>query len=188
MTRKSITFVGALALGLAAGAAQAVPVAGAPVLWGGGDLVLTNLDSDSGYTNGIWFDRDGDAVAEGSDQFLFVDDWGGTATIPAATLDVLYDIGDELLFFIKSPEGDFFTGAGTRNYDGQAHAAVDDLGNYSYLVYFEDLMASKWRCCEPDFNDAALRADSPVPLPGAVWLFGSALVGLVTLNRRRKTV
>ena len=26
----------------------------------------------------------------------------------------------------------------------------------------------------------------PVPLPGAVWLFGSALVGLVALNRRRR--
>lgn len=26
----------------------------------------------------------------------------------------------------------------------------------------------------------------PNPLPGAVWLFGSALVGLVALNRRRK--
>ena len=26
----------------------------------------------------------------------------------------------------------------------------------------------------------------PVPLPGAVWLFGSAMVGLVALNRRRK--
>ena len=26
----------------------------------------------------------------------------------------------------------------------------------------------------------------PIPLPGAVWLFGSALVGLVALNRRRR--
>lgn len=188
MKTQIVALVGAVALGLSAGFAQAAPVLGAPVLWGGGDLVVTNLNSSSGYTNGIWFDLDGDALAEAGDTFLFFDDAGGTKTIAKSALDPLYNIGDELLFFIKSPDGTFFTGLGSRNPDGRRHAKVEDLGNYSYNVFFEDLRAWKWVCwsCEPDFNDAIFRVDSPVPLPGAVWLFGSALVGLVALNRRRK--
>ena len=42
-----------------------------------------------------------------------------------------------------------------------------------------------------DFNDMLVRADfrpaSVVPLPAAVWLFGSGLIGLLAIFRRRQT-
>jgi hypothetical protein len=44
---------------------------------------------------------------------------------------------------------------------------------------------------DSDFEDMLVRADfrpaSVVPLPAAVWLFGSGLIGLLAIFRRRQT-
>jgi hypothetical protein len=40
---------------------------------------------------------------------------------------------------------------------------------------------------EVDFDDVQLSVN-PVPVPAAVWLFGTALIGLVGFGKRRKTV
>ena len=41
---------------------------------------------------------------------------------------------------------------------------------------------------DADYDDMVVRVDvSAVPLPAAVWLFGTALIGLVGLGKRRKT-
>lgn len=49
------------------------------------------------------------------------------------------------------------------------------------------LAASKWQSTGPaPFNDSAWVGASPVPVPAAVWLFGSGLIGLVAVARRKK--
>jgi hypothetical protein len=56
-----------------------------------------------------------------------------------------------------------------------------------------DTSLSKFECCGNDFKTQGFRSGgsiSPilpsVPLPAAAWLFGSALLGLVTVSRRKQ--
>lgn len=43
-------------------------------------------------------------------------------------------------------------------------------------------------CCTSEAGIDNIRTLSPVPLPAAVWLFGTALIGFVGMSRRRKIV
>ncbi|WGS87055.1 hypothetical protein [Methylomonas sp. UP202] len=54
-----------------------------------------------------------------------------------------------------------------------SYQSKGDLLFYSYTIY------SAWAVRDGDVADTA-----PVPLPGAVWLFGSGLIGLLGVNRR----
>jgi len=56
-----------------------------------------------------------------------------------------------------------------------------------YILAWEDLSAN---INDGDFEDFVVMVESvqPVPLPGAVWLFGSALVAIVGFARRRRQV
>ena len=53
-----------------------------------------------------------------------------------------------------------------------------------FVLAWEDVTASK---ADFDFNDMVLMVESvqPVPVPAAVWLFGSGLLGLVGIARRK---
>ena len=53
-----------------------------------------------------------------------------------------------------------------------------------YVLAWEDVKA---RNADFDFNDMVLMVESvqPVPVPAAVWLFGSGLLGLVGIARRK---
>jgi hypothetical protein len=54
-----------------------------------------------------------------------------------------------------------------------------------YALAWEDLPAS---AADFDYNDMVLMVESvePVPVPAAVWLFGSGLLGLIGMARRKK--
>ncbi|MDH5189857.1 MAG: VPLPA-CTERM sorting domain-containing protein [Gammaproteobacteria bacterium] len=93
--------------------------------------------------------------------------------------------------------GTFTTGASTANgvtNNGTAVANVGDvngdgLDDYTATFVSGGNVGAEWG----DFNGAAyvevLKVDimsSPVPVPAAVWLFGSGLVGLAGIARRRK--
>jgi len=56
-----------------------------------------------------------------------------------------------------------------------------------YILAWEDLRVSH-NHYDGDFNDMVLMIESvqPVPVPAAVWLFGSGLLGLVGIARRKK--
>lgn len=48
------------------------------------------------------------------------------------------------------------------------------------------LAASKFNATGPSQGDSAWVGASPIPVPAAVWLFGSGLIGLVCMARRKK--
>lgn len=88
--------------------------------------------------------------------------------------------------YMNSRDGTFYTEA-SENADGYDHFAVfynEDSGAYAWAV--EDQNQTKtWRAwLDHDHNDVVA---STVPIPGAVWLFASGLVGLVGLRRRFKS-
>jgi hypothetical protein len=51
-----------------------------------------------------------------------------------------------------------------------------------------DLNTSFYECCGNGFKDQAFSSGSvsPVPIPASVWLFGSGLLGLIGIARRKK--
>lgn len=60
--------------------------------------------------------------------------------------------------------------------------AFADLGDGSFIALFND------GGTDADFDDFAVKISvSPVPLPPAVWLFISAILGLVSFTRIRRT-
>ena len=60
-------------------------------------------------------------------------------------------------------------------------------GDYAgdYVIAWEDLK----KLGDRDYNDLVVRVSgaSVVPVPAAVWLFGSGLLGLVGIARRNKS-
>ena len=85
---------------------------------------------------------------------------GGTFAGQASGLDVLvgdYVVGNQAIF--------------------QAEAGK------TYTIYLGGFQAGGWTFTRNDYQLTITSA--PVPVPGAVWLFGSALAGLVGLKRRK---
>lgn len=74
------------------------------------------------------------------------------------------------------------------NYDGYIattpYGALSTVG--SYAIYYPIEVGDVWRE-RSDYNFAFRISDiSPVPIPAAVWLFSSGLLGLVGVARRKK--
>lgn len=96
--------------------------------------------------------------------------------------------GVELLFrlHVNNTGEDFYTGPGSRNSDGHAHARVQ--GNWQpneILVSFEDLRGGPY-----DFNDLSFsftNTRSSVPEPGVLALMTLGLAGL-GVGRRKRSV
>ncbi len=116
-------------------------------------------------------------------------------------------VGNLFGFFLDStPSGEANTGVWfsdtSLNSDGFDHmAAYQGTGDLvdlpgvapgiwtpsEFVLAWEDLNSS---INDGDFDDFVVMVESvqPVPLPGAVWLFGSALVAIVGFARRRRQV
>ena len=88
-------------------------------------------------------------------------------------------------FFLGTTNGTFFSQT-SRNADAADHMyAYGPLsGNFpgEYLLAWEDLVNA-----DRDYQDfvATVQDITPVPLPTAVWLLGSGLIGLAGVARRR---
>lgn len=67
-----------------------------------------------------------------------------------------------------------------KNGDAQNGATVSFTGNYKFLLFVDQSNT-------PDGFDIAKMDVTAVPIPAAAWLFGSALVGLVGVARRRRS-
>ncbi|MDH3218273.1 MAG: VPLPA-CTERM sorting domain-containing protein [Gammaproteobacteria bacterium] len=87
--------------------------------------------------------------------------------------------------------GAFINGGGSFGFDAGLNLDDSNLGlslavamispSSAYLMFGDGFG-------DADYDDMVVRVDvSAVPLPAAVWLFGTALIGLVGLGKRRKT-
>lgn len=108
--------------------------------------------------------------------------------VPSGSLDsVAGTIAMDLSsFFGNWNDGDYITGTG-RN-DGITSAMATgtwDPGTHAYVLHWDS--ATTGPSCSPCISHWTLEGmASPVPVPAAIWLFGSGLLGLFGLQRRLK--
>ncbi len=137
--------------------ALAVPLPPDGVLGGtitsvGGSLTVTVLEGSAGFTSTIYLDAPYEekiATAANNPTHLNIgQDFGLSNSVPA---------GEELVFRIAVQQNSesWFTGAGSRNVDGEAHAYVKENGPGDWTVWFEDL--NKNAPWDQDFKDAVFR-------------------------------
>ena len=105
-------------------------------------------------------------------------------------------------FYLGTRKGTFFSNSSLNNDDMSDHLlayqGTGDLvqlptfnpGEWNpneYILAWEDLPFGNYKY-DGDFNDMVLMIESvqPVPVPAAVWLFGSGLLALVGIARRKK--
>ena len=93
-------------------------------------------------------------------------------------------------FYITTPQDNGYTyySEAAKNIDNSFDHLLtynmDGLGGFDYLLAWEDLFGGG----DQDFADMVVGITdvSAVPLPAAVWFFGTALLGLVSVGRRKQ--
>jgi hypothetical protein len=152
------------------------------------DLVYTYIGKEAGSTNS--FGASGNA--------FFSDDFFDK---PRTAHNSAFEVLDAAAGFLDfnfmglgtccTAAGEWVNGAGNFGSNNRLSLAVAVLSPSSLYLMFGD----GWG--DNDFDDMVVRVDataasvvvfppSQVPVPAAIWLFGTALVGLVGLGRRRK--
>ena len=97
---------------------------------------------------------------------------GGSGTVP--------------FFFHTNDGGSPLTGYNGGPIPSPLSIAFADLGDGSFLALFNDGGGNPTD--DKDYNDMIVRVSvSPVPLPAAAWLLISAVLGLVSFSRIRRT-
>ena len=101
------------------------------------------------------------------------------------------DFGIKILT-TKEPGEDATTGQWTYNGEKKANAVVVKGANQFQVLFFDMPSMGNWDVLELENNGgnvpglSNIQAIHVVPIPAAVWLFGSALIGLVGLRRRQQ--
>jgi hypothetical protein len=146
-----------------------------------GEVSITFAGSSAEYTSTLYFGQTA----------LF-----STNSVAGSTLSLgSFTAGTELGFRLEVQNTGmaFFTGTGENNIDGIAHAMVENLGEGSTRVGFEDLLGGGDR----DYNDLVFEFTNTTtqegqgklvsnPEPATIILFGSGLLGLGAWRLRKK--
>ena len=178
-------------------------------IYGLGNLLRIDDDFDQ-----IWFPANGSATAvakfadfsEGvgyipdlNGNNIFDDSFVPLFTVPGSTDGIglggpsgTLNSGEVNFIWALDPSGaPQWTSRPSENSDGLDHMVTwlivgnedrpdNSVGNF--VIAWEDLAGGGDR----DFNDIVVEADvAPVPVPAAVWLFGSGLLGLIGIARRK---
>ncbi|MDI6752089.1 MAG: HYR domain-containing protein, partial [bacterium] len=116
------------------------------------EVTVTFKSSDAGYNNLFGFH----SPSPPGPINLF---WGHS-TLPGTTVNLgQFPKGTELIFFMKSPPGyTYYTGPGSRNPDGKAHAMVENLSFQTWRIGFEDTYGGG----DYDFNDMVVEVNGKV--------------------------
>jgi hypothetical protein len=139
-----------------------------------GFVTFYYLAAESGYTNS--FNSGPNTITEHNEGFKW-DGWSSFTISVAA---------NEILDFSFTSE----TAHALTPVDNASGTSLEGLGimtdgNMSDLVlaYNDNALGTG----DGDYDDMLVRAEfSAVPIPAAVWLFGSGLLGLIGIGRRRK--
>ena len=187
MKIKTLLAVVAL-VGSVVSAPMAAPIIGGYVIAEGGTVNATFLGQDAGYTSDLYL-----VINANSQQYIFTNH-----TTPVGTTTNLgnFTAGQELEFFIfvQNTGNTYYTGPGSRNTDGFAHAVVDGdfAGGTATYVGFEDLLGGG----DLDYDDlyfsfsntsgSTTPGNPAVPEPGTLALLGLCLIGRTVAARRKR--
>lgn len=141
-----------------------------------GSVTFHFIAAEAAYTNS--FNSGSSSITENNESF----DWDGwdSFSINVAAGDILdfsfTSNGVNALTPVDNASGENIIGLGI-----MTSTATSDL----VLAYNDNLLNQG----DSDFDDMLVRAEfssAAVPLPAAVWLFGSGLLGLIGIARHRK--
>jgi len=164
---------------------------------GSGDIQLTakqtaTTDALPGFT--LWHKTTGLGFITGAHQFNQVTGPTGTNSFMAASVDAIVGYGNAGATFTNA-DGDFVDHGGIgAGYTGTYAFGTDINGLAFVTLTFSNLSAGTYYILNAgsDFNNTSGKTTggnqftaSVVPVPAAVWLFGSALTGFVGWSRRR---
>ena len=162
------------------------------------DLVIQDGQLAPGNSPGL-FEISGDfAMLDGQISMELGSDGTGSYLFDQLIVGGAYDIQGGMLKFslldglgISDLTDNFTIGDFFRNGDAASNVGIDALtiAMFGYMdIYAYDIFADNWfsLALSETGDFLSTPTTSPVPVPAAVWLFGSGLLGLVGVARRRK--
>jgi len=138
-----------------------------------GKLEVTYLGQESGYINNFWFlPQSNGGLAE--------------TNLPGKTISMNINPGVIGFEFTDNHSALVINGNGSNtgwaSFAILAGKTINPYGAFDYILGFNDGYIG-----DADFDDFVVGVRlSPVPLPAAAWLFGSALLGFIGVSTRRR--
>ena len=157
-------------------------------VWFPANGTATTVAKFASFTQGVgYIPRNNDGMFYSADFTHLFDVPGGTNGIglggPSGTLN---SGNVDFLWALDPSSAPLWTSLDSQNSDGLDHMVTWRItggqGTGSWVIAWEDLPGGG----DQDFNDVVLEVHvQAVPIPAAVWLFGSGLLGLIGIARRK---